>query len=289
MRWFNKSLAMTSDFLFDIISKSRFMRNLVLILLIVFTTNVAFSQNDNRIRISGVIQVPPEDEKSGIGIFNMTADRGTVTNPEGEFNIPVTVNDTLRISSIQFQEFLIVIDKGVVDSGQLKIIINESGNPLPEVVVTPYDITGNVTVDVYRLPVTRLPDTLESMDVQNVYYEIDAGPDYQSPPQNVAMNIPGRFEQGMDFARLFKDLVVTTQRDKREIPDAAISAKVRAVYDDAFFKEYLNIKLENITDFIYYASDNGLNEKMLTTGNELELIDFLVVQSRKYKNSRSGN
>ncbi len=265
------------------------MKSFLIILFILFTVNAGFSQVDDRTRIAGVVQVPPEDEKLGIGVFNITAARGTVTNTEGEFNISVAVNDTLRITSIQFQDFFVVIDKGVINSRQLKIMITEDGNPLPEVVVTPYDITGNVTVDVYRLPVTRLPDTLESVDVQNVYYEIDAGPDYQSPPRNIALENPARLAEGMDFARLFRELVTTTQSDQREKPDANIAAKVRAVYDDDFFRTYLNLKLENITDFIFYASDHGLNDKMLKTGNEIELIDFLIEQSKKYKASRSGN
>jgi len=64
----------------------------------------------------------------------------------------------------------------------------------------------------------------------------------------------------------------------REIDDY-----IRKMYKDDFFRKNLDIEKEYISDFIFYANDNGLSEQMLKGGNELDLIDFLIEQSKKYK------
>lgn len=265
------------------------MKKLVIIIF-VFLGVPAFAQTGERVIISGNVQVPEGEDPLGITIYNLNTNRGTVTNMEGNFRIEAGLDDSLRVSSIQFQEFTVVVDEGVMDSQQLNITINEVGNPLPEIVVTPYDLTGNVTVDVLRLDVTKLPDTLTSMDVQGMYFESDAVPDDQTRVKNWALEDDHRrLVYGIRFARLFKRLLITSKMDELQRPDPDIDVKLRELYDDEFFQEYLDIELENISDFIYYADDNGLSEEMLMEGNELELIDFLVEQSKNYKRQRAGN
>lgn len=66
-----------------------------------------------------------------------------------------------------------------------------------------------------------------------------------------------------------------------------VDLKVRAMYNDEFFQQNLGIELQNINEFIYFADDNGLEEEMLKTGNELDLVQFLVEQSKRYKKQRS--
>lgn len=266
------------------------MKKIKILLIFLFSSLMSVAQTQDRVPVFGNLQMPAGEEVQGIRIHNMGSDRGTTTNIRGEFRIPVAVNDSLMVSSIQFQEFIIVVDKGVVDTGQLNIIVNEVGNKLPQVVVSPYDLTGNVTVDVTRLEVVEVPDTLTSVEVQSMYFEEDAAPDVRERPRFDALDPNhSRMEDSRRFARLFRELVTTTQMKKEQRPDADIDMKLRALYDDEFFRENLDIRLENINDFIYFADDNGLSKQMLEAGNELELIDFLVEQSKKYKAQRTRN
>lgn len=264
------------------------MKKIKILLIFLFSSLVSFAQTGQRIPVSGNIQVPPGEEVRGITISNLVSNRGTVVDINGQFSIPVAAGDSLSISSIQFQEFIIVVDKGVVESGNLNITVNEVGNRLPQVVVSPYDLTGNVTVDVARLEVVEVPDTLTSVEVQSMYFEEDAAPDFRDRPRFDALDPNhSRMEDSRRFARLFSELVTTTQMKQEERRDADVDMKLRQVYDDEFFRKNLDIPLENINDFIFFADDNGLSEEMLKAGNELDLIQFLVEQSKKYKNQRN--
>lgn len=253
------------------------------------------AQAQERISVSGSIQVPVGDESEGIIVYNLNSEVFTLTNPEGEFSIAVKINDSLRISAAQFQEFIVVIDEGVIQSGELNIYLNEIINLLPEVVVTPYDLSGNVRVDAARLPVVELPENYTASEVRNTYFASETGPSYLSPPKNTALGMSQtRLVNGLNFVNIFKELLIESKKDEikdpySERPNADIDTEIRQMYDNEFFQENLDIELEDINDFIYFADDSGLKEEMLQKGNELDLIEFLVEQSKKYKKQRSGN
>ncbi|WP_372918241.1 hypothetical protein [Salegentibacter sp.] len=242
------------------------------------------SQEEERVRVDGKIIVPEGDNPEGMTVYNETSQRGTITNTSGEFRISVAENDSISFSALQFQKFTVVVDQGVVDSGELNVFISETITELPEVVVLPHDLSGNVNVDVARIQVTD-PDLprysaadLERMDVVT---EPDA---LTGPGKNEAMAASKtRLIHGLNFVNIFKALVGDQDGDA-QIRKQEKDEYIRQLYDDEFFQENLNIREENINDFIFYASDSGLNAEMMQEGNELELIEFLIAKSKEYKN-----
>ena len=170
----------------------------------------------------------------------------------------------------------------------MNIRINEVVNLLPEVVVRPYNLTGNITVDINRLAVANVPDTLTAMNTQGIYFEADAEPNRYTAPRNEALAMSQtRLVNGINFVNLFREFLISSKIDQVQRPQSAVTADVRALYDDEFFRENFDIKLENIPDFINFADQNGLREEMLKEGNEMDLIEFLLNQSKRYKKQRS--
>ena len=269
------------------------MKNASFLLIFLLIGLYSFAQTGERILILGTIEVPLGDDPQGISIFNLNSNRLSVTNSFGQFSIEVTVNDSLHVSALQFQEFTVIIDQGVINSKTLNIYVSEAVSRLPEIVVTPYDLSGNINVDLNRLKTVELPTNLTASNVQNIYFESETGPDLQSHPFNTALSMSKtRLVNGLDFVNIYKELLIS--KKKKEVrdpysksPDVEIDDYIRKIYQDDFFRENLNIELEYINDFIYYADDNGLSEHMLKKGNELDLIDFLVDQSEKYKKQRN--
>ncbi len=264
------------------------MRKALFLILLLFVSNSFLAQEKERMRVAGTLIMPEDEEVQGVSIYNLNTNAGTVSNDNGQFRLEVGLNDSIRVSAIQFQEFTVIINEGVMESGQLNINITEVVNQLPEVVVSPYDLTGNVNVDVIRLRVVKTPDTLSSGDAQYMYFESDAGPRFTSPRRNEAMEMSRtRLVNGLNFVNLFKELLIISKRDHIQNPESRQSWDVRELYSDEFFRQNLDIEQENIPDFIYYADSNGLDEKMLQEGNELDLIEFLIEQSKKYKKQRA--
>ena len=171
------------------------------------------AQAQERISVSGSIQVPVEDEAVGIIVYNLNTDLFTLTNSEGEFSIAVKLKDSLRISAGQFQEFIVIIDEGIIQTGDLNIYLNEIINLLPEVVVTPYDLSGNVTVDAARLPVIDLPENFTASQMQNTYFASEPGPTSQSSPRNTVLAMcKTSLVNGINFGNIFKELLIASKQ-----------------------------------------------------------------------------
>lgn len=259
------------------------MKSLVSIIVLLISINVVAQ---DRVAITGKITPPPGEDPQGISIINRTAKSATISNEVGNFNIRVAAGDTLHFSALQYQDFAVVIDNGVVQSRQLNVFISESVTELPEVIVTPYDLSGNVEVDVSRIPVADADLPTQSAAEINSY-EYTFRPDSLTSPPNAAMR-ENMIKNSANFANIFRNIfttrsVMTTVGRNKDLDD-----QVLQLYDDDFFKEHLNIEEENIHEFIYFAEDNGLTPQMLKEENELQLIDFLVKQSQRFRERKAG-
>jgi len=175
---------------------------LLLLLIGLYTS----AQTGERILISGTIEVPLGDDPQGISILNLNSNRFAMTDSQGEFNIAVTFNDSLRVSTLKFQEFTVIIDQGIINTKALNIFVSEMVSRLPEVVVTPYDLSGNINVDLNRLEIAELPTNLTATNDQNMDLDTKIGPVLESPPYNTALAMSKtRLVNGLNFANIFKE------------------------------------------------------------------------------------
>ena len=264
---------------------------LLLLLIGLYTS----AQTGERILISGTIEVPLGDDPRGISIFNLNSNRFAVTDSIGKFDIAVAFNDSLRVATLKFQEFTVIVDQGIINTKTLNIYVSEVVSRLPEVVVTPYDLSGNINVDLNRLKKVELPTNLTAANVQNIGFDTETGPDLKSPKYNTALAMSKtRLVNGLDFANIYKEFLIAKKKEVVKNPygksvNPEIDDYIRKIYEDDFFRENLDIEREYISDFIFYANDNGMSEQMLKGGNELDLIDFLIEQSKKYKKQLNRN
>lgn len=235
----------------------------------------------DRVQITGDINPPVGESPEGITVVNRTAKYATIADEEGNFTIRAAIGDTIHFSALQFQDFSVVIDKGVIDNRRLNVFISEAITELPEVVVTPYDLSGNVRVDVQIIPVveTELP-TQSAAEINPYNYTFR--PDSLVSPQNPAMR-EAMIYSGMDFANIFRHIFTTRNVTSTVGGDDDLDEQVLQLYEDDFFNEQLNIPEDDIHEFIYFAEDNGLTAEMLEPENEMALIEFLVAQSQKFK------
>ena len=84
-------------------------------------------------------------------VLNTTTKRATITDINGFFTIPVNLHDTLLVSAVQFKRKEIVITTSILKSSFLSIPLEDALTQLDEVIVMPYNLTGNMTRDMKRL------------------------------------------------------------------------------------------------------------------------------------------
>jgi len=154
---------------------------------------------------------------------------------------------------------------------------------LPEVLLSDNELSGDIRVDVARITV-KDPDVprYSAADLENM--EVRRQPDsLMGAGRNDALAASEtRLVNGLNFVNIFK-LLVGAEVKNNPFTKQELDEKLRDLYDDDFFRAYLDIERDRINDFIYYVTDHGLDDDLLAEGSELNLIEFLIEKSEEYK------
>ncbi|WP_147678528.1 carboxypeptidase-like regulatory domain-containing protein [Algibacter pacificus] len=110
-----------------------------------FTTLSIYSQS---IEILG--KVTGISDLENIHVMNTSAQSFTITDKNGEFKIPVKLNDTLMFSSIQYKLKDIVVTHQMLNNRAVLVKLDEHINTLDEVVVGSI-LTGNLLTDINNM------------------------------------------------------------------------------------------------------------------------------------------
>ncbi|WP_127846395.1 carboxypeptidase-like regulatory domain-containing protein [Psychroflexus aestuariivivens] len=245
----------------------------------------SFAQIDDRVYVAGKVNVPPNGEVKGIEIYNQNSEKGTVTNKYGQFGISVKVDDKLTFKAVQYQTFSVIVDENIVKNKKMDVTIKDEVNTLEEVIVQPYDLDGNIEVDAKKVKENYIKSPVEDSDSVVRGYA-GSQPNPRSITINENITTEQRFiKNGLNIANIFREIFQSneTSKNKRKLSEDA-DVMVRKIYNDEFFKKHLDIEEDEINNFIFYVEDRGLDKKMLKEGNELELIEFLIKESKNFKN-----
>ena len=267
------------------------MKNLLLLLLLL-VTSFSTAQNFGEVEIEGSIKVPAEADPHGITIYNKTSGRGSVSSEKGNFTIYAKLNDSLYFSALQYEDLLFVIDEQTVKSRTLNVEIRENINDLPEVVVRPHDLTGNLDVDAENIKTAKLD--LPVMTAASINdYDYEWRPDGQSAVTNSAMAGNSGMKNGANplaiIGGLFGIIFPPKKSKKPQLTSQNLygginlERKIRTRYDNAFFEEVLEIEVGQISHFINFMNSAGFPASFLEPENEIDLIQFMVEKSADFK------
>ena len=147
----------------------------LLLFLLLITSGLGISQEITRFEISGKITASKGEDVEGINIYNKSSQKGTITSETGEFQIKVAENDRVFISAMQFQNFTVIIDEGIIETKTMHIALNPVINQLDEVLIRPYDLSGNIVADVKRINVSSISNKYDtSYETVEFGYEFSA-------------------------------------------------------------------------------------------------------------------
>lgn len=257
--------------------------------LIIFCLYVSFSmaQNDNRVEISGKVIVDANDVE-GLTINNLTSNRIAVTDMNGNFNVYVALNDKIKISALQLNTILVIITKEILDSKQLTVFLEEHVTALDEVVILPFNLTGDLEADLTK--VRKFNPKFET-----IYFGENNIDDYQytdAQYQQVENTVlrQGRFYNGVDLVKITNWLVKPLFASK-SISDKNIKTSNLDVLRDTYTKDFIssnfNIPKDHVADFIAFAEANNTDSDLFENGKDIELIEYLVNQSKLYLESKN--
>tara|TARA_B100002052_G_scaffold218192_1_gene200154 strand:- start:38 stop:757 length:720 start_codon:yes stop_codon:yes gene_type:complete len=198
-------------------------------------------------------------------VVNNTAQTNTITDANGEFDIDVYLNDEIIFSSVQYQIKSVKITEQILNSKRLIISINEKITELEEVVIT--------------------PDNQDKfLDLKEEEFK---GYDYVFDKSTKIINTltdDRQFSDGLNFiniAKLISSIIGSKNQDQKQIKPSEV---LPFVFTDDFFVNDLNLKQDQIIGFLEYVDSKLPSQKLLQVSQQFQLIDFLISESKNYKN-----
>lgn len=233
-------------------------------------------------------------------VSNISSNRGTITDSNGFFTISARLNDTLVFSAVQFKRKEVVVTIETLEEGRLLVRLEESLTELEEVVVTPYNLTGDLNRDADRLKIAPIV-TASTLDLPNAYVKVktqnerkllEAKDGAYLKPLN--LSIPFGNGSGIDIPagvainikRILNDLNGYTRTLKTNIEidrNIAILNRVKRIYHDSMYEQELKIPKENINDFMNFCEVDSSYVEVVASKDILRLWEFLKRNSATYR------
>lgn len=258
------------------------MRFTLFLITLFISSNFLMAQTLNRIEVTGKIVVD-SDDKFGITVFNKSSKLGSITDEKGEFAIKVALNDVIEFRALQFQTFTVIIDEDIIKSKKMTVYLVEQVNKLDEVIILPYDLTGNLVVDIESVKTFNPDMDAIYFGLGNIHlYEFSD--DYRSKVVNIAMperdliygvnvvNLVGMFLEPL-FNKSKKNKLTAEQT--ANIPVGGFQEH----YSTQFLVDNFKIPEDKIDEFITYVETHGLDYSLLDKGKEFEFLDFISQKS----------
>tara|TARA_R110002020_G_scaffold445961_1_gene657987 strand:+ start:68849 stop:69538 length:690 start_codon:yes stop_codon:yes gene_type:complete len=211
-------------------------------------------------------------------VLNTTTQRATITSAEGFFDIQVRLRDTLIFSAVQFAKKQLVVSQAMLDSKMITVTMEEAVNELDEVVVTPYNLSGDIARDLKTLDPGPIV-TASTLNLPNAYAIVPTQTERKLNeattgggilPLNPILNaITGRTKK-------LKKLLEIDNRYAR-------TDRVREFYADSLFVTELKIPLEKINDFMYFCEADTAFSGVVDSHDHLKIWAFLRKKGASYR------
>jgi len=242
------------------------MKSSCILFLLLAISSPSFSQES--IILKGKITADSID--APIHIINITAEKGTVTEASGEFQIEVKQNDLLLFSSVQFQKKEVLVTSEVLSSGFLAIELQKELTELDEVRV--HKFSGNLANDI---------EDIKTFDPRIIGFALsDKKPLSVEERKLFAITRPDD-----PVGTLYGIISGQKKMYEKAIENNRITAlvyKARDFVPDEYFIETLLLPENKIMDFLYYCSLKSNFQELVNRNERLVLMEFLEEMITKY-------
>ena len=238
-------------------------------------TSTAFAQvNEPAQTITGtIINDNTKFPLPNVNIININKVRGTTTDEKGNFELAVSVNDTLHITLIGFQSLRVRVTNDWVKNKNTKIQLTEKAYALDEVIVGGYNLTGYLEVDAKSIPVK-----------ENFRYSIsgltegyEAG---EYSPNAFGKVMSSIFNPADALYNFFGKKPNELKRLKEMKKDDTVRNLLETKYDRETIAVLLGVDKKEIAEILERCS---YSESFVKTANDLQILDAISSCYEEYK------
>ena len=263
-----------------------------LLALLIFAAQWAFAQEGETKILQGKV-ISADKDVVGVVVQNVTTADAVITDLEGNFSIRVRVNDTLLFSAVHFLRKSLPVTEALYRSNFVEVPMQEFVNELKEVVVTPYNLTGDLTKDIDRVTLEK-DVSAEALNLPNAHRRIPTQSERKlQEASSMSMTAGGGLGGaggGMSLNPIINAITGRTKMLKNRVKvdkTYAQTQEVQGFYTDSFFVSTLKIPMEKIDDFMYFCEVDEDFQTALLSEDKLRILDIMIQKSRAYRENNN--
>lgn len=211
-------------------------------------------------------------ENYQINIVNITNKLGTTTRKDGSFKLQAEANDSVVFSSVKHEFTYIIVQDSDLKSS-IKVPLTVAINELPEVVLNPYNLTGDINKDIANIKVNHIDQTNFGFSKPRRLNDVER--------EVYAMQTTGAI--GLLIMQLNGQMASLKRRIKFN-EERQNQAKILPHITDTLMLNFFKLDLAYKEDFAYFcAGDPELLKKI--GGDQLELLEAIKAKVPLYISS----
>lgn len=215
-----------------------------------------------------------------IHVINLSLEKGVVTDTEGKFKIFARVNDSLYVSSVQFQNKTLVVSEEMIKSGNLYITLEDKVNELAEVMIDDIKLSGHLANDLGKISITEVETKYKLQNRLNTFIEKDRELNpYVKPVASGGIRIDKI--AGAVIDKLSKD-----KKEPKTYTSKELANKSIAIVGYEFFRENLKLQENEICNFVYFCTEDSRFKRLVINNNAFVLIEYFETRIDEFRERR---
>ncbi len=265
------------------------MKSKAIFILVTLCAIPCFSQEMNFRTLKGKVIAQGKDI-TGVVVRNINTQKATITDENGNFEIAAKQNDSLIFLAVQFKNKIVPITPEIFNTNFITVPLEEFVNELDEVVVRPYDLTGDIDKDLQNLKLEKdvsaealgLPNADVKIITQSErkLQEADSGKFFYYYVVGAAVNINKILNRILGRTKMLKNRVAI---DKKY----AQTQRVQDAFVDSLFIDTLKIPSDKFSEFMYFCEVDAAFDAVVQTDDQLKIWEFLINKSVAYRRNNN--
>jgi hypothetical protein len=231
-------------------------------------------------------------------VSNISSKKGTITDAQGFFSISVRLNDTLVFSAIQYKRKEVVVTLEVLKTDLFNVPLEPSLTELDEVVVTPYNLSGDLKRDIITIKVENIV-TASTLGLPNANVKVISQNERRLfEADNGKFISLGNYKLDSTFNpmimvnlnKILNRVTGRTQKLKKFVAidkEIAMLQKVKRLYPDSLFVQDLKIPETKINDFMNFCEVDSTYNEVVEGDDILNIWEFLYRNSLVYRKNNA--
>lgn len=225
-----------------------------------------------------IVSIEDQQPLQSAHVVNMNSVEGTITDSDGKFEVPATVNDTIFISYIGFQSIKLKVTNDLLKGNELEIAIHEKVVNIDEVTVKSHKLIGVLVVDAKNVP----QDSYSRIHINGLPQAYEMGRSYQ---RNYSSGLAAVFNPVDFWYNKFGKKPKEMNKLRKLKEGDQMRSMMEQKYSREIMMDYLDMSRKELNDLL---TECNYSSRFINKASDLQIIEAVLECYENYRALQKG-